>query len=101
MAAWALLAVAGLGALLSASATAYDVVRVAGAAYLIVLGLRQLWRSRDKGSSRTLEVSLQRSAWKAGPLTNLLDPKVAVIGGLARSTALARRSPLSWRPRGG
>lgn len=79
LAVWALLAVAGLAALLAASATAYDVVRVAGAAYLIVLGLRQLWGSRAEPSPPTPEVSLHRSPWKAGALTNLLNPKVAVI----------------------
>lgn len=97
LAVWALLAVAGLAALLAASATAYDVVRVAGAAYLIALGLKQLWRSRDGGTSRTPEVSLQRSAWKAGALTNLLNPKVAVIyTSLLPSLVPRSGSPTAW-----
>jgi threonine/homoserine/homoserine lactone efflux protein len=79
LAVWALLAVAGLAALLAASATAYDVVRLAGAGYLIALGLTQLWRSRAGRSERLACSPSDRSAWKAGLLTNLLNPKVAVI----------------------
>jgi threonine/homoserine/homoserine lactone efflux protein len=75
---WALLAVAGLAALLAASGGAYDAVRLAGAVYLMGLGLSQLWASR---SADRVDPALvpRRSAWRAGLLTNLLNPKVAVI----------------------
>ena len=76
---WALLTVAGLAALLAASATAYNVVRLAGAAYLIALGLAQLWRSRAGGVEHAAAPPNGRTAWKTGALTNLLNPKVAVI----------------------
>jgi threonine/homoserine/homoserine lactone efflux protein len=79
LAVWALLAVAGLAALLAASATAYNVVRLAGAGYLLALGITQLWRSRAGNSERDADSHSDRSAWKAGALTNLLNPKVAVI----------------------
>jgi threonine/homoserine/homoserine lactone efflux protein len=79
LAVWALFAVAGLAALLAASATAYNVVRLAGAGYLVVLGLTQLWRSRAGYSERPADSASDRSAWKSGLLTNLLNPKVAVI----------------------
>ncbi|MFE8030612.1 LysE family transporter, partial [Streptomyces sp. NPDC057409] len=42
---WGVLAVAGLAAVLAASAAAYTVVKLVGAAYLVVLGARALWRS--------------------------------------------------------
>lgn len=75
---WALLAIAGLAALLAASGGAYDAVRLAGAAYLTGLGLRQLWSSRFSDHADPLPAP-RRSAWRAGLLTNLLNPKVAVI----------------------
>jgi threonine/homoserine/homoserine lactone efflux protein len=78
LAVWALLAVVGLAALLAASATAYDVVRLAGAGYLLTLGVTHLWRARP-GSSEHEADWRGRSAWKAGVLTNLLNPKVGVI----------------------
>lgn len=79
LAIWAVLAVAGLAAVLAASATAYTVVRLAGAGYLLALGITQLWRARAVNSQRETEWRSDRSAWKAGALTNLLNPKVAVI----------------------
>jgi threonine/homoserine/homoserine lactone efflux protein len=79
LAVWALLAVAGLAALLAASATAYNVVRLAGAGYLLALGITQLWRSRAGNRERDADSHRDRSTWKAGALTNLLNPKVAVI----------------------
>src|SRR5579872_3884369 len=43
---WGTLTVLGLAAVLAASSTAYTIVKVAGATYLVWLGLRALWRSR-------------------------------------------------------
>src|SRR5215472_10505929 len=43
---WGLLVSAGLGALLAVSALAFDVLRVAGALYLVYLGTRLLLRLR-------------------------------------------------------
>ncbi|MEO6532777.1 MAG: LysE family transporter, partial [Pseudolysinimonas sp.] len=49
---WGALTVLGLSALLAASPIAYAVVRYAGAAYLIWMALRLLWRSfRESGSA--------------------------------------------------
>src|SRR5437879_10958454 len=42
----ATLAGLGLSALVMRSSEAFTVVKIAGAAYLVVLGLRALWRSR-------------------------------------------------------
>ncbi len=75
---WALLAVAGLAALLAASGGVYEALRLAGAVYLIGLGLSQLWASRSADRVDPVLVP-RRSAWRAGVLTNLLNPKVAVI----------------------
>jgi threonine/homoserine/homoserine lactone efflux protein len=75
---WAALAVAGLAALLAASGGAYDAVRLAGAAYIIGLGVLQLSSSRSAHGRHAVSGS-PRSAWRAGLMTNLLNPKVAVI----------------------
>ncbi|AHV91358.1 lysE type translocator family protein [Bordetella holmesii ATCC 51541] len=44
--AWGAAAAFGLGALLSASRLAYDLIRIAGAIYLLYLGAGMLWRAR-------------------------------------------------------
>ncbi len=79
--AWGLLVVAGLAALLAASATAYRVVELVGAAYLVLLGVQAIWRSRTTGSATTAATSALRPAkgFRVGLVTNLLNPKVAVF----------------------
>lgn len=80
---WATASIAGLTALLAASTIAYDVLRFAGAAYLIWLGGSALWRYR-KGTApaglddRRTPTSVV-SALRTGLLTNLLNPKVGVF----------------------
>jgi threonine/homoserine/homoserine lactone efflux protein len=75
----------GLAAVLAASATAFTVVKVAGAAYLVYLGAMALWRARrspdvavvDLGQSApTLD---RRAAYRQGLVSNLLNPKIALI----------------------
>ncbi|MEV0148839.1 MULTISPECIES: LysE family translocator [unclassified Nonomuraea] len=77
---WGMLAVVGLAAVLAASTQAYTVVRIAGAVYLVVLGLQAWWRSR-KGTVATSERTRSSLAagWRAGLVTNLLNPKIAVF----------------------
>jgi threonine/homoserine/homoserine lactone efflux protein len=81
---WGAASIAGLTALLVASRLAYDVLRYAGAAYLLWLGGSALWRSwRDRGSTRPDPVAVSRvSPWQAmriGCTTNLLNPKIGVF----------------------
>ena len=55
---------AGLGALLIASATAFLVLKVAGASYLIYLGIKQ-WRSRNRAFDNVQANSSENlSGWK-------------------------------------
>ncbi|MEB0205160.1 LysE family translocator [Pseudomonas sp. CCC3.1] len=55
---------AGLGALLIASATAFLVLKVAGASYLIYLGVKQ-WRSRNHAFDNVRSApAVDVSAWK-------------------------------------
>ena len=52
---WALAASAGLAALLAASEPAFVALKLAGAAYLVYLGLHALWAALRGGSSGETE----------------------------------------------
>jgi threonine/homoserine/homoserine lactone efflux protein len=73
----------GLSALLAASATAFALVKWAGAAYLCYIGIRMLLtrESEPAASSSVPEehaTSLSKVFWQ-GALTNVLNPKVALF----------------------
>jgi len=79
-----LVAGAGVGAVLVASATAFTVVKVVGAAYLIWQGIRLLRRSAASAQSQPATQSFTQpapagSAFWQGFLTNVLNPKVGVF----------------------
>ncbi|ADD42575.1 LysE family translocator [Stackebrandtia nassauensis] len=75
-----IVAAAGLAALFTAVPTAFTVVRFAGAAYLIYLGV-QMIRNRRKGSDEMAVGGgmLGRRAFVSGLLTNLLNPKMVTF----------------------
>jgi len=73
-------AAAGLSAILAASAAAFVVVKLAGAAYLIYLGARYIL-AREHALPPSAAVA-PGTAWKAfrqGIVTNVLNPKVALF----------------------
>ena len=79
--AWGAAAALGLAALLQASALAFNVLKWAGAAYLVWLGAGMLLKPRAQ-----FEIGAARAAgggalaWlRKGFLTNLLNPKVGVF----------------------
>jgi threonine/homoserine/homoserine lactone efflux protein len=78
---WGVLTAAGLAAVLAASAEAYAVVKLVGAAYLVFLGMQALWRSRRGAEPVAPAVSSRREGrpFLTGVLTNLLNPKIAVF----------------------
>jgi threonine/homoserine/homoserine lactone efflux protein len=78
---WGFLTVIGLAALLAASAGAYMVVKFAGAAYLIWLGIRTIWHSRQYAANEPAVMKRQRARrpWLTGFINNLLNPKIAVF----------------------
>lgn len=80
---WATAAAVGVSALLSASRLAYDVLRWAGAAYLVWFGLRLLLRAlRPRPAAERPEGMDVGSAWRAARLgltTNVLNPKVGIF----------------------
>ena len=71
----------GLSALLMASSTAFAVLKLAGAAYLLFAGIQMLL-SRPKPLADVAapggETSLSKVFWQ-GALTNILNPKVALF----------------------
>ncbi|MFD0536176.1 LysE family translocator [Actinomadura luteofluorescens] len=52
---WALMSAIGLTAMLAASRLAFDAVRLAGACYLLWLGLRALWTARRRAPGASEE----------------------------------------------
>ncbi len=72
-------ATVGLSAVLLASATAFGVVKLLGAAYLIYLGIRAFL---TRGSNDYVEASVPRSlrrVFRDGVIVSVLNPKIAVF----------------------
>jgi threonine/homoserine/homoserine lactone efflux protein len=83
---WALFAGLGLAALVAASEVGYLVLRIVGAAVLLVLGFRALrtaWRARDGSAEAPDETPPARrrrwSAFAEGVVVQLANPKAAVF----------------------
>jgi threonine/homoserine/homoserine lactone efflux protein len=74
--AYALAAAVGLTGLIAASEVGFTVVRYAGAAYLIYLGVRK-WRERDEPTERV--ASARSRLYLRGLLVQLLNPKIAIF----------------------
>ncbi|WP_433327909.1 LysE family translocator [Spirillospora sp. CA-294931] len=75
---------AGLSALLVASATAYTVVKYAGAAYLFYLGVQTLRQARRSAATpapdeEPLPAEAPRRAFLVGLITTVLNPKPALF----------------------
>jgi threonine/homoserine/homoserine lactone efflux protein len=80
-------AAVGVGALLSASATAFTVLKWAGAAYLLWMGVRMLFARAVGGNGAAMAAAPSaapvaaslRSVFLGGFWTNVLNPKVALF----------------------
>jgi threonine/homoserine/homoserine lactone efflux protein len=75
---YVLAAAAGLSALLASSATAFDAVRYAGAAYLVYLGIKR-WRAGATEADPDAPPASARRIFAEGFVVQLLNPKVAVF----------------------
>jgi threonine/homoserine/homoserine lactone efflux protein len=71
-------ATAGLSALIVASALAFSIVKYAGAAYLVYLGIRKLLE-REEEAQVELERDTLRRAFVRGVVVNVLNPKTALF----------------------
>ena len=88
---WTIAAALGVAGVLRASATAFTVLKLLGAGYLIFLGIQALWLSfhgnseaeRDSVATRVAHATLHplpvRRAFRQGLLSNLFNPKIAVF----------------------
>lgn len=77
-------AVLGLSAIILKSALLFSVLKYVGAVYLIYLGIRTLWSLKKKELTASLEMNtkskvVSTSCFKQGFITNLLNPKVAIL----------------------
>jgi threonine/homoserine/homoserine lactone efflux protein len=71
-------ATVGLSALIVASALAFSVVKYAGAAYLLYLGVRKL-AGRDDAAEPERRRETLRRAFARGAVVNVLNPKTALF----------------------
>jgi len=77
---WGGAAAIGLGALMTASALAYEVLRWCGAAYLIWLGVSLIARPRRAFEMNTTQRATHGARWlRVGLMSNLLNPKIGVF----------------------
>jgi threonine/homoserine/homoserine lactone efflux protein len=79
---WGAGAAVGVSALLTASTVAYTVLRVAGAAYMIFLGVRMIRAALRPAPIAEAAAAPTASIWSAfgrGLFTNLLNPKVGAF----------------------
>jgi threonine/homoserine/homoserine lactone efflux protein len=77
---WAIASAAGVAAVLAASETAYDTLRLVGAAYLVWLGVQSLLAARSGQLEHASSTRLTRqSPFRQGLLTNLFNPKIALF----------------------
>jgi threonine/homoserine/homoserine lactone efflux protein len=72
-------AAAGLSALIVSSRAAFDGVRYAGAAYLIVIGLLRIARRTEDDAPAARPTSELRRAYTRGVVVNVLNPKTALF----------------------
>jgi threonine/homoserine/homoserine lactone efflux protein len=80
--AWAIAAALGIAALLQASGTAFTLLKLLGAAYLIWLGaraLREAWRGAPSAAPDLSPGRRRVSPFRQGLLSNLFNPKIALV----------------------
>jgi len=74
-----LAAAIGLSSILVSSATAFNVIKYAGALYLICMGLWTIFRRRDEQPASTPSERRLRRRFGQGVIVNVLNPKTALF----------------------
>ena len=73
-------ATVGLSALIASSATAFTVVKLVGAAYLIVVGIRRILAPRRRRSRpQAAQAAPLQQLFAQGVVVNVLNPKTALF----------------------
>jgi threonine/homoserine/homoserine lactone efflux protein len=76
---WAAATALGVAAVLAASATVFTALKIAGGAYLVYLGVQTLLAVRRGAEPPAGEPRRGGSPFRQGLVTNLLNPKLAVL----------------------
>ena len=76
---WILASAAGISAAIWASATAFGTLKLAGAAYLLLLGVQLLRRAGTEPASTASSAPGTATCFRQGFLNNLLNPKMGVV----------------------
>ena len=77
---WGALSAVGISSLILASRIAYDVLRLGGAAVLVVLGIRSLLRRTVEPGNDSLPVRRRSQAgWRTRLVTSMSNPKLAAF----------------------
>ena len=81
---WTLATALGVAAILRSSATVYDALKLIGALYLVWLGARTLWDSRNLRAGAPEETDTARKldgrgGFVQGVISNLANPKVGIF----------------------
>jgi threonine/homoserine/homoserine lactone efflux protein len=71
-------ATVGLSALIASSATAFTVVKLVGAVYLIVVGIRRI-AGRDESEQVQAQPAPMRRIYRQGVIVNVFNPKTALF----------------------
>ncbi len=69
----------GISALLMSSAVAFSIVKYAGAAYLIYLGIKTLLTQEKPAAAEVVEEKSLRRAFSQAVVVNVLNPKSAMF----------------------
>lgn len=69
----------GLSAILAASSTAFTIVKIIGAIYLVYLGIALLRNAGNSGEGKLLPAAPTNRIFWQGFFTNVLNPKVAIF----------------------
>jgi threonine/homoserine/homoserine lactone efflux protein len=74
---WGSLSAIGVSSLILASQIAYDMLRIGGAAVLVILGIRSLLSRHAETAERPDREPRRAAGWRAGLLTSVSNPKLA------------------------